>query len=337
MFSRWRRKRAASTAKPPSPSQPLPWREIKSYARRKIKLKAHEQARNAAAAATSAKQRLQRAVTSPQLPILSQRRRTPPREPELVWLRELTFQHAINCEGRQIERLLTAAASSDEPWAASSLLPVGPGQVSWKFRVRAPTSTSLTEGRILCLGICDAKSTCAWGVDVCSGRLLRCSHLGFGMGVPPPGFPDEHGRPVFVDRGSPGKKYFSADGRVIAMRGSHVWNGGSGFSCTVELVVDYDEGTLSCGLDSNPPKLALRGLPRQAALRAWAHLPRSGDQASLEPNWSRTAGGLLMACMQLRSSGSATPASSSSLKDGSKTIERRANSDAALRQAPRQV
>jgi hypothetical protein len=170
----------------------------------------------------------------------------------LRWMPPPALQcHSTSGDGRQLIR-----SAGADPWAAAGALPSS-GRSGCVMQVDHVAHSS----GLLCVGVCDADATHAWGLHLQSGRLLRqrrdaSGRVLVGDGAPPPGFPDGHGTRVLV-------------APPAALRGA-----------TIEVLLDADAGTLSFRLGSGDAALALRGLPR-APLRPWARLVSVSDRLSL--------------------------------------------------------
>ena len=69
--------------------------------------------------------------------------------------------------------LLTTEDGATRSWAAGSLLPTS-GTCSWLVRIERCRT-----GRMV-IGVCDAAGVCGWGMEPCSGALVRHTRDGLG-------------------------------------------------------------------------------------------------------------------------------------------------------------
>ena len=180
------------------------------------------------------------------------------------WKQELCHSHVVSNYGH----VLTRIPGSDEAWAAGALLPMH-GSTFWKVRV----AQKRREGGLLCIGVCDADSTCGWGLHLGSGRLLRFTRNGssghvdtIDVGPPPKGLPDMRGRKMIVD---------SDTGEAVRVQGAIQ---GSVLTCGL----DADGGTFSISVNGSAARVALSCLPKRCALRPWARLAHATDQVEIE-------------------------------------------------------
>ena len=182
------------------------------------------------------------------------------------------------CEVSADGRLLTRVAGPAEmTWAVGSILPLV-GNISFVIRVE-----TIRDGSgITCVGVADASGNTGYGLMLQSGRLFRCTRDSSGKvdmtghTPPPAGFPDGHGARVLLQP-------------LAQLVGA-----------AVEVVVDSEEGKLSVSVNGAAPLLALRGLPRGAALRPWARLAHPGDRVSLDANWRPASASVMLPCVKPR-------------------------------------
>ena len=186
-----------------------------------------------------------------------------PEHPE-GWRQELCQSHVVSRYGH----MLTRIAGSDDAWAAGSLLP-NVGSTCWHVRI----ACKQREGGLLCIGVCDADSTCGWGLHLGSGRLLRFTRDGatglvetIDVGPPPPGLPDMRGRKIILD---------PETGNATRMQGALQ---GAILTCRF----DAECGTFSISVNGSASRVALDSLPKRVALRPWARLAHVADQVEVE-------------------------------------------------------
>ena len=182
------------------------------------------------------------------------------------WKQELSSSHVVSNYGQILTRVVVAG--SDDAWAAGSLLPTS-GCTYWRVRV----ARKQHEGGLLCIGVCDADSSCGWGLHLGSGRLLRfirnvaTGHVDtIDVGPPPIGLPDMRGRKMIVDpeTGDATRVQGPIEGAIL--------------TCSF----DADGGTFSIAVNGGVSQIALRSLPKRVALRPWARLAHATDQVEIE-------------------------------------------------------
>ena len=95
------------------------------------------------------------------------------------------------------------------------------------------------------------------------------SHYQTNSGAPPAGFPD--GMPA--ENSHLGTK----------IMGYHRWGGDPTLTdgSIIEVRFDHDAGTLSFGVNGEPPRHALGGFPKAVAMRPWVELGFPARQLSL--------------------------------------------------------
>ena len=145
-------------------------------------------------------------------------------------------------------------------WAEGDPLPTT-GRTAWTVRIKFTKMDArdlLREERLICIGVADLSSRCAWALRPSDGRLRRWSRSPTGeiKGAPvPSGYPDGHMTQVL----------FGDDGKAASLCGDMD-------DAVIECVFDADAGTLSFGVKGRPVQTALGGFPRGQPLRPWARL-----------------------------------------------------------------
>ena len=181
------------------------------------------------------------------------------------WQHDCSSRYSILREGRVLQRL-----PGVDPWAAAGVLPRH-GVVSFKVVVeRAKTGLDGPGAKPrVCVGVCDAANTVAWGLHVQSGRLLRWTRdAETGQVSAGDGFDGDARWP-----NGNGMRVMQADGKKST--------GG----LTVECVLDADAGALIFGVNGGEQRHALPAgsLPHGRELRPWVRLVCADDQVRLEP------------------------------------------------------
>ena len=266
---------AAATMRGPKRRPPITLRELRSVPLRELRDAAAREVKWRAARATgNLRERRQKAAAAVRSKLAKERpqpkKSTRSQQPSfgtrvLAWEPTLIYQHECRDGGQSILRM--SHQSSMEPWAAGSLLTTG-GRSA--FTVHLHVASGAVGASSCCIGVCDADNQNAWGLHVRSGRLFRCMRdassgcVSNGMSPPPPGYPDGHGT------------------RVVSEAAVAAAPDGTGATISVTCLVDASARTLSIGVGSHEPTLALRNLPLNVALRPWARLAMPHDRANIE-------------------------------------------------------
>ena len=189
----------------------------------------------------------------------------------LRWLAELTPDCTISCHGRTIAAPSYRWRAQRGHGAAGSLLPAQ-GCFRWSVRIDRCFENL---GRMH-IGVCNAESTCGWGLYGYFGTLSRwCYMHGEGRGEvdldapPPDGFPDGDGLRIFVES----------------------WIKGRAEGTKIHCVFDADRGELyfclggtANGGDHWPltrSRNTIRGFPRGCRVRPWVWLYNESDTVTL--------------------------------------------------------
>ena len=201
-------------------------------------------------------------------PRADRRQQKPASPPPWVrgWQQDVTQQHAVSDDGRFLTRS-HALVGRDDAWAAGSLLPAS-GTTWWRVAI----SRKVQSGGLLCVGICDADCSVAWGLHLESGRLLRLArdptsgHVQtFNLPAPPDGLPDGRGQKILADP-------------ICGTLGMQGPIAGSVVACGI----DAAKGTFAISVNGGAARDALRQLPANVAFRPWARLAHAHDRAEIE-------------------------------------------------------
>ena len=163
-----------------------------------------------------------------------------------------------------------------DPWMSGGLLP-NIGRISWRIRVEHGDMGDMI------IGVCNAASTHAWGLDIRFGMLYRCSRNADGSRAgncsnrppPPDGWPDGHMSRIMVNEaGRPFRLEWRAEGAII------------------EVILDMEDGSRAFRVvkeGSRPSANMAVGrllcvpngfrLPAGAQLRPWVRLYGSGGDS----------------------------------------------------------